>query len=204
MNLYLVGEAGSGKDQVASLLTGYHRIALADPIRDLVKTLRDCGVGSAFVESLKLLGEDNVPKDLMHILRFYSQLPRTSKERPLLQGIGTYYRECKDDVWINQGIAAMVSGSNVITDVRRRSELEAFKALGFKGIYVECPEHIRVARLRQRDGGYDESSSKHKAESEIAGLKEFCDYVVVNDGSLADLESKVDYAVHWLNFCMSN
>ena len=203
MNLMLIGESGSGKDCIHSLLPNYHRIALADPIRTIVDTLRDRGVGAAFAESTAILG-DNAPNDLMYILRFYSQTPRTSKEKALLQGIGMYFVECMDDVWIKQGQSKIVKGSNVITDIRRLSEFNHFKTLGFRSIYVESSEDLRIARLKQRDGGYNESSAKHKAESEIALLKPLCDSVIVNDGTLEELKVAVDGAVAWLNFSECN
>lgn len=203
MNLMLIGHSGSGKDCIHSLLPKYHRIALADPIRNIVKTLRDRGVGAAFAESIAILG-DSAPNDLMYILRFYSQIPRTSKEKAVLQGIGMYFVECQDDVWIKQGQAKIIKGSNVITDIRRLSEFNHFKSLGFRSIYVECPEELRVQRLHQRDGGYNESSAKHKSESEIESLKPLCNSIVTNNGTLEELKVAVDGAVAWLQFTMAN
>lgn len=204
MNIMLIGKMASGKDQVAAMLPRYNRVALADSLRELVAILRNDGVGASFSRSAELLGEDNVPNDLLYILRLYSQMPRTTKERPLLQGIGTYFRECNNDVWINTAKSKLVRGSNVITDVRRISEFKAFKALGFKAIYIEAPEELRIQRLRSRDGGYDENTAKHKAEAEIESLKELCDSVIINDGTLNDLETSVDREIAWLNFTETN
>lgn len=195
MNIMLIGHSGSGKDCIHSLLPGYHRIALADPIRTIVSILRDRGVGAAFAYSTGLLGE-HTPDDLMYILRFYSQIPRTSKEKSLLQGIGTYFVSCKDDIWINQAITAIQGDNNIITDIRRHSEFNTFKSMGFHSIYVECREDLRIQRLTMRDGEYNASSARHPAETEVTSLKELCDSVVVNESSLEELRINVESVVN--------
>lgn len=203
MNIVLIGMQGSGKDAVAAMLSQYHRITLADPIRHLVSTLHTQGLDSAYDESVGLLGA-YAPSDLMEKLRFYSQIPRTTKNREILQGIGTYFRECRGDVWLNKAVSQIAKGGNVVTDVRYVTEFTAFKALGFRSIFIECPEDLRIQRLQSRDGGYNESSAKHKAESEIGSLKPLCDSVIVNDGTLEELRVAVDGVVAWLQFNESN
>lgn len=202
MNLMLIGEGGSGKDQVASMLS-YHRIALADPIRTIVDTLHSKGVSAAEKLVFSMV-DGNTPDDLREVLRFYSQIPRTTKNKQALQGIGTYLKDFQEDVWIKQGQAKMVKGSNVITDIRRLSEFNHFKSLGFRSIYVESSEELRIARLKDRDGDYSPSSALHKAEQEITGLKGLCDSTIENNGTLEELKVAVDGAVAWLQFDISN
>ena len=199
MNIMLVGESGSGKDAISDIL-GYRRIALGDPIRVIVNTLPSLNTAEKLVASMV----DTVPSDLKEVLRFYSQIPRTHKNRVQLQGIGTYLRKHQDDIWIKQAIAKVSGYNNVITDCRRVNEFIAFKALGFKAVYVDAPESIRVARLQQRDHEYSASSANHECEGEIGGLRNLCDAVVVNDGTLEDLRVEVDLALAWLNFTASN
>ena len=207
MNYFLCGASGSGKDTVASMIPHCRPIALADSIRLLIRNLRINGVASAYTQAAQLLGEDNVPNDLLHILRFYSQLPRSHKERTLSQGIGTYLRECKETVWIDE-VLRTIKASNVkswvVTDVRRVNEAKTFADMGFKGIWVESSRDIRVQRLLDRDSDHDVTTESHVSESEIGLLREYCEGVVINQGSLEELRENVGIALAYIDFSMTS
>lgn len=208
MNYFICGYQGVGKDTVASMIPHCHPIALADSIRLLIRNLRINGVASAYTQAAQLLGEDNVHNDLLHILRFYSQLPRSHKERTLSQGIGTYLRECKDTVWIDEVLRSIKgyqgSKSWVVTDIRRVNEAKTFADMGFRGIWVESARDIRVQRLLDRDGDHDVAAENHVAESEIGLLKEYCEATVINQGSLEELRENVGIALAYIEFSMTN
>lgn len=195
MNYFICGYVGSGKDAVASMIPQCKPIALADSIRSLIADLRINGIASAYTQAAQLLGEDNVPKDLLHILRFYSQLPRSHKERQCSQGIGTYLRGFNENIWIDE-VLRVINASNekswVVTDVRRVNEAKTFAALGFKGIWVSASRDVRVQRLLDRDGDHDVSSESHVAESEIGMLREYCSATVINQGSIDELRDNVN------------
>lgn len=194
MNYFVCGYQGAGKDSVGSMIPQCKPIALATAIRDIIANLRTNGVASAYTQAAQLLGEDNVPKDLLHILRFYSQLPRSHKERQCSQGIGTYLRGFNENIWINEVLRVINTGNEkswVVTDVRRVNEAKTFAALGFKGIWVSASRDVRVQRLLSRDGDHDVSSESHVAESEIGLLREYCDATVINQGSINELRDNV-------------
>ena len=211
MNYFICGYQGVGKDSVASLIPHCKPIALADSIRLLIRNLRINGVTSAVAQVAQLLGSTKAPLDLHRILRFYSQMPKSSKERALSQGIGTYLRDAKESIWIDE-VLRQVKGTQgsyleqswVVTDARRRNEAQAFADLGFKGIWVECCRETRVQRLLDRDGEHEVSSENHVSESEIKGLKEFCTATVINQGSLNELVENVEIALAFIEFTETN
>jgi dephospho-CoA kinase len=211
MNYFICGYQGVGKDTVASMIPHCRPIALADSIRLLIRNLRINGVASAYTQAAQLLGEDNVPNDLLHILRFYSQLPRSHKERTLSQGIGTYLRECKDTVWIDEVLRSIkgnqggyIEKSWVVTDVRRVNEAKTFADMGFKGIWVESAHDIRVQRLLDRDGNHDVTAESHVSESEIGWLREYCEATVINQGSMEELRENVGIALAYIEWIGTN
>ena len=84
-----------------------------------------------------------------------------SKDRTLLQSLGTKMREIKSSVWIDYLINQIVSQGNsrvVIDDVRYLDEIEALRRCGFHLIYLETPDEIRFNRLKGRDVHFDQDN----------------------------------------------
>jgi len=203
MNYIIIGEAGSGKDTVSSLLPGT-RIAFADDLKLVARLLRIRDINGA-IAYMGQLFDGKEPSDYRRRLRQFMCYPEDQgKDRRLLQDLGMWAREYYADIWID-AVKAKVARCRtpvIITDCRFINEFQAFS--DFHSIYVECSEDVRVARLSQRDGGYDADSLMHVAESEIKGLKELCGYRVINQGSLDELRHNVDTLMAYIGFTMTN
>ena len=192
MNIILIGPAGSGKDTIFELLEprGYQRYAFGDNIRLVARTLRINGVQPAY-HLLYQMFDWNPPPNLLRKLEEFRQIPEDTKDRKLLQELGTYCREYDDYIWLRPvSQHAQYKDNMCITDCRRKTEFESFSS--FTSIYIDGPYELRLERLRQRDGSVDELALKHKAEQEIESLRDRCTYKVHNSGSLWDLKFQLD------------
>jgi dephospho-CoA kinase len=200
MNIIVAGEAGAGKDTfadlVASLQPQTRRFAFGDELRIAEKNLRLNGVNVAYAHIAGLFGA-NVPQTLLRKLQEIKELPSNPpKYRERLQALGTYCVGYDDTIWIRVVRDKAMAYSNVvITDARRLHELNAFP--GYIKVFIDAPLEIRTQRLAQRDGGCNEKTLRHKAESEIASLRDLCDYVVNNDtDDIKDLQRKVEEVLY--------
>lgn len=187
MNLILISPAGGGKDTVFSCLPqNYRRYAFGDNIRLVARNLRINGVQPAYSQ-LRQMFDLNPPPNLLRKLEEFRRIPQDTKDRKLLQELGTYCREYDDYIWIRPvSHAAEFEGNMIITDCRRKIELESFPR--FTSVYIDTPYELRLERLRERDGSVDELALQHKAEQEIESLRSRCDYTVDNSGTLEDLK----------------
>lgn len=195
-NFVLIGEMGSGKDEFAKLLPGFSRVAFSDEIRLVVKNLRINGAQQAYWQLYNLYGQ-RPPNGLIDKLHELSAIPQlNTKDRKLLQELGTYCRSKDKFIWIRKVLDNISKDKKyVVTDCRRKSELDACVALGFIPIFIEADMDIRRQRLIDRDGSYDEATFYHEAEQEIRDLKKYCTWVVANNGALEELEGCVDIIV---------
>lgn len=175
----LHGYARSGKDSVGAVLIdkyGFTRVALADAVRDAVYALnplipwRSYAIPCTVQEAVDAFGWD--------------ELKATDEGRRLLQAMGTEVgREIfGKNVWLD--IAAKkidaVTGPVVVTDIRFDNELL------WLGKWTDSVS-AKVARP-----GYGPVNG----HSSDAGIKDhYFDYHIKNDGSLEDLETRVDEMV---------
>lgn len=192
MNIFVCGEVGSGKDTVAACLPYHERLSFGDEVRLVAKNMRDIGAVSTFLQASSMLDCDP-PNDLLLVLKRFERIPRTKKDRELLQELGTHLKSIDCEVWIRAITTKMEPNVQyIITDVRYHDEFDALKKLGFIGVYVDSPRELRIERLKMRDGGHNVSSENHKAESQITSLREKCDYEVNNVGTVSDLKVQID------------
>jgi len=194
MNFLVLGEAGSGKDTFADILTeyspGYHRYAFGDEIRNVCRTLREHGIVSTELQLLKLFNRKS-PKGLLDKLFEFQKIPEEyPKDRKLLQELGTYCRLHDDYIWIRK-VQDRTKGKDniIITDCRRLIEFNSFE--NYIKVYIESTLENRIERLKKRDGIVDIQMFNHPAELEIRGLKSLCDYVVENNGSLDEFRKQI-------------
>lgn len=167
MIIGLCGLAGSGKSAVAKTLVrhyGYVRRPFAFPLKRMVAAL-------------------NIDAELL-------DGPSAVKERPLpeldgktlrhtLQTLGTEWGRTHmgPDFWVNQWLRTAPNYAFVVADdVRFANEERAVRSLG--GIVVRVDRH----------GAGSKVGAAHASER-IDLLKP--DYIIVNDGDLADLEDAV-------------
>lgn len=170
------GKAGVGKSTAANMLVDYHgfsRIAFADPIKAMLKTM------------LNYAGSDIDIND------------RSLKEKPCeallgkspryaLQTLGTEFgRECiGQDIWVSiaerEIKTALEDGESVvIEDLRFPNEAEMVTRLGGKIVWIARQDLVCS------------DNPTHKSETQ----KIPCDHFILNCGTVADLKLKVSECI---------
>lgn len=145
-DIFLTGYAGAGKDFVADLLVrelGYTRISFADALKEEV----------AQKEGITL---DDLNR-------------HKATWRRVLQHWGSLRRGENPNYWIERWRErrAQVDGPVVVADMRHFNEAGFAWARGAFLVRVTVPEEVRVARLLERDGGYDPNWAQHESEIDI-------------------------------------
>jgi len=178
MIIGVTGTDGSGKDTVGQLLLeklGWPHYSLSDEIRQIA---RERGL------------------DL---------------SRETLANLANELRQAHGPSYLAERIVERVSGNLVVTSLRNPLECEPFRATDkFLLIAVDAPIHIRYARTsgsRDRAGESNwtiEDLRHHEETVEMAGgefgqqlrkMLEIADVKIINDGTIAELEGKVDKIV---------
>jgi hypothetical protein len=168
----ITGTAGSGKTTAARILCDrydFSRVRLAEPIKKMARALG--------------LTHDQVDGPLKEIPldELCGKTPRY-----VMQTLGTEWgrRTIGEDIWVRiaqKEIGRLVSNgvSVVVDDVRFPDEAEMIKRLGGAMVRVENPVITQ--------------STAHESERHIFNIE--VDYVIVNDGSIADLGIGVEGVV---------
>lgn len=138
----LAGKSGSGKDLIADYLGeryGYRKIAVADGIREEVKTF----MSSALL--MEMIKENIIPVNFQVVWEAYMASiwakPTSPEMRVLLQWWGTEYRRSQDpDYWIKK-LATRLDNDDlmVVSDVRTPDEMETIRKAGGEVWFVERP-----------------------------------------------------------------
>lgn len=166
----LSGYARSGKDTVAGYLTahGFTRQAFADPMREALLRLNP----SIDVDGYRLTLKQGVQAVGWEGLKELS-----TELRPLLQRFGTEVGRYMfgEDIWVTTAMAR-VKGDTVFADVRFPNEADAIRDAG--------GQVWRVERLGTQP------ANTHASEHAL-DLYDF-DHTIINAGSLAELEKKVN------------
>lgn len=176
----LCGAAGAGKDTVALALQGYRAIAFADSLY--------AEVAEAFgvtVEWLKRREFKEVAQDALALISCednafaYDRLPHAPRSpRQILQWWGDYRRAQDPDYFVKKAYYTIDAYSNwVIPDVRFANEAALVRQLG--------GEIWQVVRPGVAAGGTGHAS-------DVDGSQFAPDRVIVNDGSLEDLQKCVN------------
>ncbi|MED1125239.1 AAA family ATPase [Bacillus atrophaeus] len=176
-DIIIFGEMGSGKDEVARILSdvlNVYVIKLGKRIREDV--------------------------DSIHPL-----LPDGLNKRKLYQDYGEGMRQIfGEDVWnlilhndIRPGIEK--GHSHIIADGRQEHELTYWTKLGFVPVGITANEAIRVKRLKERDGFDQSQMFDHKTEKavrEVVRKIELLEptgdaFLIRNNGTLDELKTNV-------------
>lgn len=175
----LGGFARSGKDTVADVLVNeydFQRVAFAAKLKQMMLALDP----QIMVTRSTRWGTVEVPTRYSDYLDEHG--PEKSKEHPevrrLLQVFGTEVmrQQFGTDVWVDLALEGKsVDEDWVITDARFLNEAEAVKARGGFMVRVNRPGV--------------EPPNLHASEVEMIDYP--FDYIIENDGSLADLSDKV-------------
>ncbi|MFX1505279.1 MAG: AAA family ATPase [Promethearchaeota archaeon] len=117
--------------------------------------------------------------------------------RDLLQGIGKFFRDFDDDVWIRYLVKKIQTSTEsiVIDDIRRLNEVEYLKSLGFKIIRIQSSSETRKrrieARMNKKISDQDwKRWSNHLTEIQVNQLP--VDYTIKNNGTLRELNDEID------------
>jgi dephospho-CoA kinase len=130
-------------------------------------------------------------------MREISQELELEITRDLLQGIGKFFRDFDDDVWIRYlGKKIQVSSDSIVVDdIRRINEVEYLKSLGFKIIRIESPSETRKIRIETRMNKKISDQdwrrwSNHLTEIQVNQLP--VDYIIKNNGTITELYNEID------------
>lgn len=175
----LTGLAGSGKDSVRAVLEqhGYTGLAFADPMRAMLQALfSTAGVGLQHMTERELK-EQTIPQ-------------LGASYRQLAQTLGTEWgRALGTDFWVRIALSRIKAqlednfgqAQFVISDVRFPNEAEFIREAGGQVWHVLRPG---VAPVRP-----------HESEAHARSMA--CDYTILNDGTLKDLQATVLQALQW-------
>lgn len=131
-------------------------------------------------------------------MREISQELELEITRDLLQGIGEFFREFDEDVWIRY-LGKQIQASSesiVVDDIRRLNEVEYLKSLGFRIIRIESSSETRKMRIESRMNKKISDQdwrrwSNHLTETQVNQLP--VDFTIKNKGTLDDLNNEIDY-----------
>jgi len=120
-----------------------------------------------------------------------NKLLQVPRNRGFMQDLGESIRKYFGEDYFVKDLAARVKQSGcafVTDDMRKQIEFNTLKTAGFTTIYVDADEDIR--RKRAENLGLD-FREDHPAEKEIEQLRDQCDFVIENNGTLDELENKI-------------
>lgn len=176
----LLGKAGAGKDSVAAVLAkhGWHRVAFADPLKEVLIDINP---------EVDVLGFGVDRKSLSRVVVEFGWegAKRLPDVRRRLQVLGASVRaHVGVGVWIDRAFRDIHElhargGRVVVTDVRYRNEFRRIELAGGKLWRIERP-------------GLD-GSDTHASETDLDDWR--ADRTIINDGGLDDLRRKVSLAL---------
>lgn len=104
------------------------------------------------------------------------------KDRQLLIDIGEKMREIDKDVWLKTLMQDYYDEPKlVVSDVRMMNEYKFLKSQGFIFVRIYSDDVTRASRE-----GFDPFAEKDRTETEIGEIP--CDFLLVNEGTLEELE----------------
>jgi dephospho-CoA kinase len=85
----------------------------------------------------------------------------------------------------------------VLTDVRQQNEVDWCRTEGFTIIRVTAPDEVRIGRAIKAGDDFTVHDLTHSTELEIDNFD--VDYEISNDGTVADLQTKIDAIITKIN-----
>jgi dephospho-CoA kinase len=139
MNIGFVGPMGSGKTAAAHYLEACHGFTRLS-LATPIKTYI---------------------KDILDI-------DKTNPEfRSAAQELGSLFRKYNENCWVDYFLKNMPNVSVVVDDIRFKNEVKTLLLYGFKIIYLDCPEDVRIKRCLERDNVFDRDSLNHVSETNV-------------------------------------
>lgn len=182
IKIALTGKARSGKDTVGKLLIeqGFHKYAFGDEIKYLIE-------------------------------RYFPEATKEGKPRKYYLKIGQTFRELNPEVWINCLLdkvsmsLQLNAGLNqhlrkhgkkevpfniVVTDARQQNEVRILREQGYKIIKVNCPDEIRIQRMKLLGDVFTPQDLYDETELNVDAVK--ADYELDNFGDLAETRKQLE------------
>jgi hypothetical protein len=180
-NIGIIGRARVGKDTAGAWLVdnrGYRRVAFADPLKEAALKLDPIMWTDYDDNPYRLSDELNSYRAPVFRGRDPWELAKdgTPEVRRVLQELGASIRTIDPEFWLRAALKRVTEANEagvpaVITDVRYPNEAESLRRAGFHLLYIHRPG---VPHLDH--------------ESEGALTDEDADHLIINNGSLADLQ----------------
>ena len=104
-------------------------------------------------------------------------------------------------VWIDKGIEDVNKGEflhYIISDVRFDNEYEIFKDEGFFPVLIDVDLEKRIDRVIKRDGFINYELLEHESEQNWKHFEPA--YVLDNNGTMKELEEKIDLLISIVNY----
>jgi len=198
MIIGLAGRARSGKDTAAKALIerGFIKNSFAATIKHITADFLKTDIKGierakdiSFPEQISMNLFDtvdltaaikahiNISEERERLLDYYIHGKKFNSIRDILQYLGTDLgrKLIDDDIWVNRAMEVATELA-VFTDVRFPNEIEAIRRNGGRVIYIKRNKTIDL-------------NTEHASERAVNPA--MCDYMVDNNGSIADLHSKV-------------
>jgi len=172
-NILLVGNIGSGKDEVARILTeelGFYKLKLGKYIREHVDLL-------AYDEEMNKRG----------LYQDYGQWARKTYGDDVWNNIT--YKESQqikeaayDEMAFNHTTHYNVNF--VVADGRQWNEVEFWRKKKYRVVGIYAPYQTRFLRVKDRDGFDQHAFSNHETELSATDIIQSgkCDFVITNEG----------------------
>jgi dephospho-CoA kinase len=177
--LFLMGSAGAGKTTVALMLEarGYSTWALAGPIKRMLA---------------ELLGREPTKADRALMIDFGQTMRSMFGEGVWCDYAWRNIEDCRrfDET------SGLGSFACTIEDGRHLVEYDYFVTQrGFVPVRIVAPDEVRFERLLKRDGVDQRWVDAHERELDNVDIA----YTIVNDGTLDELEAKVEAMLAKIN-----
>ena len=169
--------ARSGKDVAASALSrdlGYRRVAFADKLKELALDIDP--IVTASTQATNVGAGKGRLAWVVRGMGWDEAKAVYPEVRAILQRLGAGARDrFGEEFWIDIALPASLKGDVVVSDVRYLNEAEAIQERGGKLIRIDRPGYV---------------AEGHVSETALAGFEGW-DAIILNDGSVQDLERKV-------------
>ncbi len=204
MLIAISGKLRSGKDTIASMICNkytFDRYALADELRVFIKKIFKAKTIFEYQEILQYITDviKSLPGDEYKIneaIRWCFDAAMSNrknfiykendKNRDILQFYGELVRKYEPSFWIQALFKKIdLSHNNIITDVRLLNEYMSLRNYGFSLVRVIASDDIRRKLL----GENRTTQINHSTETNLDNIETW-DYIIYNNGDLADLEIK--------------